>query len=504
MLKIKKYEALDDRFTSFLENVRHDFVETEFNEEKKWERRKQADIDDLVFCKTYFPTIFSLPFNDMHRSMANLPPGMFTRSGFRKCGKSAIGYTAHIIKPIALGIGGICVISCETLEISKERTAAIKRLMLRNKLLCYDYGLELQQDLKGKYIINNTYLTAGSVEKGLRNVFDDEFKRIRRAVNDDLYSKQSVTSSLHNRKVVEFIEYEVAGQLEDDGISLTLANATSENAPIIELREKHPDNHFGMPALDENEKSTWPEYRTTREWIHFRDETEWDVWAGDYQDEPAVKGDIFEQDWLRPININTIKVVTSLSAADPAFGTSPHSCYKAIATVGLTNNNMVVVEDIYVRRESYFNFFDYIDSLRCKIPGWVVLQFENDFNQWHGAQPYYQDWSKQRQKVLPIVPHYTSTLKTEHRGSDKVSRIMNLVHPHQTGQIVYDSSIIGNADYKRYRSQYLSFGKAKDKLDGLDALATAFIMVRRYSERGSFKTLKTRQFQRVQTWFRRM
>src|SRR3972149_841238 len=52
------------------------------------------------------------------------------------------------------------------------------------------------------------------------------------------------------------------------------------------------------------------------------------------------------------------------------------------------------------------------------------------------------------------------------------------------------------------KSQYIGFGASKEKLDGLDATATAFIMLPRWIERGSFKPLKEKKFGALK-WFRK-
>jgi hypothetical protein len=502
MAEKRKFEQMDQQFEHFLDSVRFEFVETEFTPEKKVDRRKRADADDLEFCGTYFRSIFHLPFNELHRRTANLGPGKYTRSGFRKSGKSAFVYISYIVKALAQGIGGVLVINCQTDDISLERTAAILRLIKKNPLLMYDYRIEIQQDLKGNYIVNNTRLVNGSVRQGMRSITDDEFIRVRRAVNDDLYDKTNVTSKNWTERVVDFIEYEVSGQMEDDGISVTLCNATAEEAPVVTLRNKNPKNHFGLPALDENGESTWPEYRTTERWREFKQDLPWDVWAGDYMDEPAVKGDVMDPEWLRSINTNLVKIIASITAIDPAHGTSPSACDKGLATVGATDKNEVVVLDMYIRKEGYFQVFDYVDALRSRVPFWKVLLFENDFNQWGFAAPYYTDWMLKRKKTLPIAMHNAKDLVTEHRGADKESRLLTLVHPHQTSMIYYAMQIMDTPDFRKFRAQYLSLGKAQGKLDGLDALATAYIMIWAYIETGIFIPIKQRVFSKLD-WFRK-
>lgn len=501
-----KFKQLDLRFEQFLDSVLLDFIETDFQPEKRDERRARADADDLEFCKIYFPHIFELPWNELHVRTANLAPGMYTRSGFRHCGKSAVTYITLLVKPIALDIGGLIGINCQTLEdLAKEKTASIKRLIMRNRLLLYDYDITLEQDLKGHYIFGSTHFVAGSMNKGLRAMTDDEFKRFKRIVNDDMYDRTNVTHENHCARVVDFVEYECSGQLEDDGICLTLGNATAENAPIITLANKNPRNHFSLPALDENGESTWPEYMPDAEaWEAYREKKSisYDVWQGDYLDKPGLKGDIFQPDWFREININTIEIIATVSACDPSHGQSPSACDKGLGTVSLLSNEDVVAEDIYLRKESYIQLFDYVDAIRSRFPLWKCLFFENDFSQFNLAEPWYQQWCKHRQKVLPISLHHTSQLATAEHGTDKDSRILNLVYPHQTGKFQYRQGVLNTPDGERYKAQLLSFGKSKTKLDGPDCMATAYIMVRRWKTKGNFKSIKKRTFDKLETWFR--
>jgi len=496
----KNFRQLDEQFEQFLDSVLIEARDIDLTEEKKAARRAAADKDDLAFCKIYFPEIFNLEWNELHRQLAQIKSGMWTVSGFRKCGKSAATYIMKAVKPICLDIGGIININCRTLDISQERAAAIKRLMFRNHLLCYDYDLKLLQDLKGYYIIGKTFLIAESVKTALRNLVDENFKRIRVAINDDLYNKDSVSSELDNMKVVDFIESEVRGQLEDGALSITMGNSISETCPIVQLKAAHPEHHLSLPALDENEESTWPEYKTITEWNEFKKGIPWDIWLGEYQDQPSVKGDVFEPEMLKPVNLNLTKIIASISVCDPSHGTSPAACDKAIVTGGVTDKRELIVEDIYIRKDDYSIVFDYVDLLRDKIPRWKCFLFENDFNQWGFAQPYYYDWMKKRDKTIPIIMYTSRESKTDYRAADKDSRILNLVHPHQTGAIFYSMQIMIGADWEKFKSQFLAYGKAGGKLDGLDALATLYIRIFDYFETGRFTPLKKRVIEKTLSW----
>jgi hypothetical protein len=258
-----------------------------------------------------------------------------------------------------------------------------------------------------------------------------------------------------------------------------------------------------LPATDENGNTNWPGHSRydNQYWVDFTATIPFDIWMGEYMDQPLQKGEIFDIDWIRGININLIKITSSLSAIDPATGKTPSACFKGIATLGLTDQGMPVCLDMYTRREDYSAVFDYVDNLRSIMPNWQVLLFENDFNQYFTAQPYYLDWQRRTGKVLPIQIFNSKDNKTDQYGSSKEQRIMNLVHPHQTGQFYYNENILKNSDFKRYKNMYISFGKTKEKVDSLDALATAFIMIRRWVNQGSFKSLKDKKFFSKSNWF---
>jgi hypothetical protein len=238
-------------------------------------------------------------------------------------------------------------------------------------------------------------------------------------------------------------------------------------------------------------ESTWPEYRTTAQWNEFFGEKPYIVVMGDYQCSPLRDGNNFKLEWLRFAKPDGI--IASLTACDPAFGTSPQACYKSLITIGAKADGSMVVLDVYLRRDDYESMFDYIAAHRTLWPNWKVLLFEDDFRQWALAESYYQRWSESRKMTLPIIRHSTKELKTANFGTDKDSRILNLVMPHQQGTLVYNQDIERSRDFEIFKAQYVGFGADKEKKDGLDAEATAYIMLPRWIEKGSFKPLAVRE-----------
>lgn len=485
---------LDRDFERLLSDLSRDIDRGEFTPEKRDARRKLADASRLEFCRIYYPSIFDMPFNDVHRHIASLEHGFHTVSGFPKSGKTAFAVIALLVREMAMGNGGMLNITLRTQIIALERSAQIYRLLTENRLLAYDYDINVVQSTKGYYIVNNTTLVATSKETGLRNFVDDDFKRFRISLADDVYNRISVRSEVDNDQVASFITGELYRQMEDDGLSIFLGNRISDDCPIERVREIYPENHFSFPILDEDGQPNWPEKYPLEDIPALKAKYALDVWEGEFMDRPFVRGEIFDPDWFRFININTVSLSFTLSAIDPSHGTSPSACFKAIATGGLTNKGELVVTDIYMRTEGYPLVFDYVHRLRLSQPNWKVLLFEDDFNQWGFAHPYYEDWSKSRKLRLPIIKHSAKSLKTDAHGADKDSRIISTAHPHQTGQILYDSRLKESREYQLHFRQYMSFGAVKTKLDGPDSLATLFIMAPRYSQRGSFKPLKERRF----------
>jgi hypothetical protein len=495
-MPIAKFNKLDAEFENLLVDVLSDVNREEFTAKRRSERRKLADASDLEFARIYFPQIFELPFNDVHRHIASLESGLYTISGFPKSGKTAFTFVSKIIKPIAQGISGILNVTLRTQDIARERTYHLYRLITRNKLLMYDYEVDVQQEQKGYYIFGKSILVATSIETGLRNFVDEEFNRFKISVADDTYNRVSASSENDNEKTTNFLTGELYRQMEDDGLSIVLGNRINEDCPIVRLEEKFPDRHFSFPVKNEEGRSNWSEKYTDDDLISIESETDWDVWQGEWMDEPAVMGDVFDPDWLSMVNINLINIIASVSVIDPAHGSSPSACNKGIASVGTTSSNEVTVLDMYLRKEDYLQVFDYVSALRIKMPHWKCLLFENDFAQWNLAEPYYATWMNERKDSLPIITFNSKDNKTELRGSDKISRILNLVHPHQKGLIRYNDLMAGTSDFKKYKSEYLAFGKSKRKLDGLDALASAYILIFRYINQGTFKPTRSRQRER--------
>lgn len=486
-MQTKQINAQERDFDNFLASLTFDASNKELTPEKREERRSKADEDDLTFVKTYFPKIFNEPFNPLHKCIAGLKQGSYNIAGARLFGKSTITYFTKIIKPLALGVGGIINLNLRTQELAVERTALIKKIIEKNQLLIYDYEIIIQQDKKGYYIINNTYFIAGSMQTGLRSLVDENMKRVRVSINDDLYSKETVKSELDNKTVVEFITAEADGILEPDGLRIFLGNMISEKCPMATMKKKFPDNYYELAAVDSKGETNWKGHSifTKQYWADFKNTKPLSIWMGEYMNKPLVNGETLDPKWIRKVDISTYNIIAAISAIDPSFGKSPEACLKGIATLGLTDKGQIIMLDMYLRKEDYFNVFEYIHELRKRIPNWKLLLFENDFSQYYIAEPYYNSWMEATKKVLPIVLFSSKSLKTEHFGSDKISRIMNLIHPHQTGNFLYNQEITENPDFELYYNQYLSFGGTKEKLDGLDAAASAFIMIRRYADQGN-------------------
>lgn len=489
----KLYRNLDETFEHFLETVTVETTDSELTPKLRTERRKKADKNDFEFCKIYFPNIFGDPFNELHTKIEAVKSGFFTFSGSRFFGKTAFTTITKIVKPICIGGTGLIGHAQRDKEDAAERTAAVVRMMERNKKLMYDYSINIQQDKKGYYIINNKTLVALGMREGLRNFLDEDFKRFQTIICDDLFNRQTVGSELDNEKVYNFVMSECTGQLENNGMLIWLFNYITENSPGKKVADERPDNHFNLPALNDKDETNWPgSIWSTEELDAKKKKLPYDVWMGDWMNEPLMLGEVFDEGWIKLVNLNFIKIVTSLSAVDPSFGKSPSACNKGIATLGLTNKNTSVLLDVYNRKEDYSRVFDYLFSLHSSMPNHTSILFENDFNQWFIAKPYYDNWKKLRKVVLPLITFSAKNLVTQYYGADKGSRIMNLVYPFQTGELTVNQTITGTLDYRQWKAQYMSFGKSKDKLDALDATASAFIMLLRFVTRGSFKGLHDR------------
>lgn len=479
-----------------LNSLEFEHNETEFTAAKKKERRALADKSDFDFCKIYFEQIFTDGWNGLHRKIEKAKTGVHTISGSRYFGKSAFTYVTKIVKPLAIGGGGMIGIGLRTQDLAASRSEALVRMLKRNKLLQYDYDINIQQDRSGDYIINHKQFVSFGYREGLRNYVDENFDRFEAIIIDDLFNRQTVNSEVDNEKILNFVESECTGQLNPGGLMIWLFNYITVKSPGYVYAEKHPDNHYNLPALDKNEKTNWKESSvwTTKELHKKRASLTFEVWMGDWMNSPLQKGEEFDIGWLRTINAGHKTILKTISFVDPAHGTSPQACYKSIITFSYTDQKEYVLQDIYLRKEDYNSFFNYASKLKSRFEHWQSLLFENDFAQWNVAKPYYAKWKLDNKASIAIQMFNSKDLSTEFYGADKESRIRNLILPFCTGEILINQDILGTKDYEIWLSQYIGFGKLKGKLDGLDATASAYILFPRYIATGSFKSLGKKKY----------
>jgi hypothetical protein len=477
----------DETFEDMLAELEHQHGDTRLTPDQRQERLahvREAPTETeagLRFAKLYYPEIFEAPWSDLHHHIASLEEGKRSISGFRKAGKSALTYVVHVIRRVAEQRPGMVGVVLRTLDNAEQRLASLSRLILSNELLCYDYGIEAQSNGGAYRILNHVHLVAGSVSTGLRNYVDDSFDRFGVLIGDDLYDKESVRSELDNRRVYEFVVDEMWGQLEDDGLCVVLGNKINSDSPICKLEEEYPEGHYSFPIVDpETEEPNWPEVYGEEEVEQMKKEIPHDVWQAQYLDDPIEVGDVFDPDWLATVNVGLVTIEASITTVDPAQGQSPAACFKGITSLGLTSTGETVVLDLYGRKEPYPDVFDYLFERIQRLPQHRLVYWENDFAQWSDADPYYTDWKKHTGHALPIMLYVAADLETRFRAADKESRIMTLVHPHQTTTIAYDEQLKGSSDWEVFKEQYKGYPNEGD--DVLDALAAANILIMRYQD----------------------
>lgn len=494
MIAVRGIKRLDVNFDDAVKSIKFKYAKSDLTTQKREERRALADTDDFEFCKIYFPQIFNDDWNELHRKIKDAESGINTISGSRYFGKSAFTYISKIVKPLCIGGGGMIGLGLRNQDVAALRTKSIMRLIKKNEMLRHDYNVQIQQDLTGNYLVNNKSFVSFGFREGLRNYFDENFQRFDVMILDDLYNAQTISSDVDNEKILTFVESECTGQLNPDGVLIWLFNYISTQSPGYKYAERHPEKHFNLPALNEKGETNWPESRiwTTERLREKEKELTFDVWMGDWMNNPLVKGEEFDPDWIRSVNVNYQSILATLSFADPSFGTSPQACFKSLITMSYTSKKQYIIQDVYLRKESYEKFFAYAYNVSISFPKWKTLLFENDFSQWSMAQPYYKQWRDESKRHLSIQMFNTKDLKDGKHGTDKESRIRTLIFPFQVGELIFNQDVLLTKDYEKWFAQFLGFGKSKEKLDGLDATASGYILFPRYIVSGSFKALNTK------------
>ncbi len=500
---------MDRDFDKFLDGVRFNISDSELTPEKRHQRKAACADDPLLWAKTYYPDIFNREWSPLHYHIASLKKGKYTIEAYPESGKSALTFIIHVIRNIALQIGGVINVSLRTLDMAERRTKSLMRLLENNRLLMYDYDLRILESSGGWHVIGNTTLLATSYMVGLRGNTDERFQRFKISIQDDLYNRQSVRSETDNKAVVDFVTGEAYRQLQTEGLAITLGNAITKDCPIMKLAAMAPDGHFAYPAMKKDSEgllaSSDPDYRSTDEWLHFRDSgtVPWHIWNGEYMGTPAEAGNVLSKDDFSFIYVPNLKIIAAVTAIDPAHGENPNSCKKGIVTIGYAepkaSRPIYPILDIFYDQAAYTDIFDYLDALILTTPNHKAIYFENDFAQWDLAKPYYEHWRDTRKKSLAIIRFSSKTVKSEQFASDKYSRIMRLVYPHQMGEIRYSELLKGSAHYERHYYDALAFGPdMKQKVDSLDAMASAFWFIQRYRSKGgsnSFTPAKKRTWE---------
>ncbi|MCF8266215.1 MAG: hypothetical protein K9I99_17075 [Melioribacteraceae bacterium] len=220
-------------------------------------------------------------------------------------------------------------------------------------------------------------------------------------------------------------------------------------------------------------------------------------------DSPLKEGNVFRAEWIRALDPASLKNPVSIMAIDPSSGKSLSANYKGIASLILSSEGFYVCDSVELTKDDYLVVFDIVKERGARLPGWKGLYFENDFSQWQYAKPYFELWRKKHENIFPVILFNSSKLKTAFYSSSKEQRIMNLVFPHQTGSFYYSPGFYNSRSFEIYREQYLSFGNGKSKTDGLDALASAFILLNNENSRTAIKTVSRKpQFSR-EDWLNR-
>jgi len=311
---MKQFNELDDRLEQFLDSLAFESKDSELTAELRAKRRLVADADDFEFATTYFPQIFTEPFNDLHSYIQSIKEGIHGVSGARFYGKSAFTYVTRYIKPVCIGGIGMIGLGLRTQPAAVNRAESLHRMIRRNKKLCYDYDINFQHDRKGEYIINHMQIITFGKQEGLKGIVDDEFKRFKIIILDDLFNRITVPSQPDNDQVYEFVTGEVSGALEDGGCGIWLYNITSENSPGKKYADNYPDKCFNLPALNDAGETNWQGSKYTKERLaSIQASIPYDVWMGDWMNQPIILGDVFKLEWLRTINMNLVKVIASLT-----------------------------------------------------------------------------------------------------------------------------------------------------------------------------------------------
>lgn len=482
----------------------------------KTERLARAEMDELYFCKEYFPDDFPADFGAVHSEWRDIynrrDHELHLVLGPRSGGKSQElrGMRIHkmIFKKFRNGARG-----GENLNDAENEIEATKIEFEMNPRILHDFGsLVNKKSWSNKKLRLKNGVSLRAISPNIKG--KGFLPRLDYVEIDDFEDEESIANRERGRKKLNWLIKELYPALTKDSVIIWLGNDSGLDSAAHQYREDLEETpkkklfvHVFQALYDVRQSdgtykqvSFWPENWTVEELLELKETIGTAAFEAEMQQNPMRPGDKFKLEWITTIELAAIAPDMAKRRAaiflDPSYGESDTACFKAI---GLMSSDGVHYDimDAWIRQSTIQAMFHALIEMywRWKAAGWNITsaRFETTLAQkllWKD----YEEVSAARKQDIPLG----GTGKDKFFQVPKPIRIETLSMPMETGRLRF---VTQNGqlspDLKRLREMFMNYPSKPD--DGPDAISGCYHLLEQSiirGERPGYKSL----IKRIHNW----
>ena len=456
----------------------------------KGQRREHARADRLWGLKYYFPHYFDALFAELHKEIirSSRVKGVPTvLAGPRGSGKSTTLQCNETLK-VGLAEDHFLIIGSQTDDLATGHTIPIRLELEENPRFIQDFG-DLRSDYKweeGDFITKNQVRVLargiGQKVRGLRfRQWRPSYFRL-----DDPEDDTSAANPKRVKKLLKWLTKAVIPAGAGAGLEATVLfiGTIIERRCAIDLLLHHSDYSAWrrriFPAITEDGKSYWSEHVSLGDLGRIRRIVGTKAFLSEWMQDPRDEEGDFQEEWLRyyhPAELLGLPLVTA-TAIDPSIKEDTSACYKAIITVSMDPDGIILVRDAFIRHCSINKMILSAYARHDEFnPGAVGLEtvagqkfLVNEFNR------------EAARKGKHILTHYIE------QKENKEVRIKGLGPLVERGVIRFQKD---HSDQNLLVEQLLNF--PNDAMDGPDALEMAVRMLEQANQTFEYQTVEPRR-----------
>src|ERR1035437_8031216 len=313
-----------------------------------------------------------------------------------------------------------------------------------NKALVKEYADKVTGDIQGAFSKNSE----------------------RAIINNNYFAEKGFISTLLERKGFDFKKI--------DTIQNTIRKEKSSSLYLVNLTTKYYD----LLNNSTDWEPSWPERYTKPDCLRKVEQYEHDkeTLSGEFYNTPINVGKRIKKEWIRMVKPKPFDQYLVI-VGNWDFAYSDKACYKALATIGVRDLHMTVI-DLYCRQTADIETaLEYHYSQAKKI---VAL---------NGSTIYYFDGSVSQEVIYyPILIRAALKYKSisipisQKSQTDKYTKIdTTLVSVLSTGILDFSEDLEHNPDWEEAKAQMLNFEKSgKYPVDFPDSLTDAILKAQEY------------------------